>query len=86
MAITKIHPVRNTKAAVNYIIDKDKTDGEIYVSSYACAAQTADLEFEETASMGSGLGNVNAQHLIQSFKPGEVDAVTAHEIGNRLAM
>ena len=86
MAITKIHPVRNTKAAVNYIIDKDKTDGEIYVSSYACAAQTADIEFEETASMGSGLGNVNAQHLIQSFKPGEVDAVTAHEIGNRLAM
>ena len=50
MAITKIYPVRNTKAAVNYIIDKDKTDGEIYVSSYACAAQTADLEFEPAFS------------------------------------
>ena len=47
MAITKIHSIRNTKAAVNYIIDKDKTDGEIYVSSYACAAQTADIEFDE---------------------------------------
>ena len=86
MAITKIHPVRNATTAVNYIIDKGKTDGEIYVSSYACSPHTADLEFEDTASMGSGLGNIKAQHLIQSFKPGEVDAATAHEIGNRLAM
>lgn len=87
MAVTKVHPVSySVLGAVNYITNPDKTDGEIYVSSYACGVHTADLEFAETASKGSKLGDVKAQHIIQAFAPGETDAKTAHEIGRKLVM
>ena len=87
MAISKIHPIRHSVLdCINYIVDRDKTDGELYVSSFACSVHTADLEFAQTAAMGSGHGAVKAQHLIQAFAPGEVDAKTAHEIGKKLAL
>jgi len=87
MAISKIHPIRySVLDAVNYIIDPDKTNGEMYVSSYACAIHTADLEFAQTASKGTSRGDIKAQHLIQAFAPGEVDVATAHEIGQKFAM
>lgn len=87
MAITKIHPIqRSVLAAVNYITDKSKTDGELLVSSYACAVHTADLEFAQTASLGTKRGDIKAQHLIQAFAPGEVSPSLAHEIGMKLAM
>lgn len=87
MAISKIHPIRySVLDAVSYIINPDKTQEELLVSSYACGVHTADLEFAETASHGTKRGDVKAQHLIQAFAPGEVDARTAHEIGNKLAM
>lgn len=87
MAISKIHPIRySVLDAINYIINPDKTDGEILVSSYGCASHTADIEFEQTASYGSKIGNVKAQHIIQSFAPGEISPELAHEIGKKLAM
>lgn len=87
MAITKIHSIKRSVAeAVNYIIDPDKTDDELHVSSYACAPYTADIEFRNTANRGTQRGDVKAQHLIQSFAPGEVDPDTAHKIGYKLAM
>ena len=87
MSVSKIHPIRHSVLdAVNYITNPDKTDGEIYVSTYACGLYTADLEFSETALEGSGIGNVKAQHLIQAFKPGEVTPEIAHEIGRKLAI
>lgn len=87
MAISKIHPIRySILDAINYITNPDKTDDQMLISSYACSAHTADLEFYDTAFAGSSIGSVKAQHLIQSFAPGEVDAKTAHEIGKKLAM
>jgi hypothetical protein len=87
MAISKIHPIRHSVLdCINYIVDRDKTDGELYVSSFACSVHTADLEFAQTADSGSRHGSVKAQHLIQAFAPGEVDAKTAHEIGKKLAL
>ena len=87
MAISKIHPIRySVLDCINYIVDRDKTDGELYVSSFACSVHTADLEFAQTADLGSRHGSVKAQHLIQAFAPGEVDAKTAHEIGRKLAL
>ena len=87
MAISKIHPIRySVLDAINYITNPDKTDDEILVSSYGCASHTADIEFEQTASYGTKIGNVKAQHIIQSFAPGEISPELAHEIGKKLAM
>lgn len=48
MAITKIHPIKSTlKKAIDYIVDPAKTDDKLLVSSFGCAVETADLEFEK---------------------------------------
>ena len=51
--------------------------------------ETADLEFamtrESAKKNGMDKGNNLAFHLIQSFKPGEVDAETAHRLGQQFA-
>lgn len=47
MAVTKTHPIKSTlKAAIDYICNPDKTDGKLLVSSFGCAAEVADIEFE----------------------------------------
>ena len=49
MAVTKTHPIKSTlKAAIDYICNPEKTDGKLLVSSYGCAAETADIEFSWT--------------------------------------
>ena len=54
MAITKMHPIRRTLGkAVDYITDKDKTDGEIYVSTYGCTMETIEDDFEYTRRQAS---------------------------------
>ena len=45
MAVTKTHPIKSTlKAAIDYICNPDKTDGKLLVSSFGCAAETADAK------------------------------------------
>ena len=86
MAVTKIKPVKSTLSkALDYIQNPDKTDGKMLVSSFGCAYETADIEFEYTLSQALQKGNNLAFHLIQSFEPGEVDYETAHKIGRQLA-
>ena len=49
MAVTKIHPIKSTlKKALDYITNPAKTDDKLYVSSFGCAVETADIEFEKT--------------------------------------
>ena len=50
MAVTKIKPIRGTvNKALAYILDPQKTDDALYVSSYGCAASDAAAkEFEWT--------------------------------------
>lgn len=86
MAITKTHPIKSTlKLAIDYILNLEKTDGKILVSSFGCAPETADLEFEWTQKLSPQRGTHLARHLIQSFEPGETTPEQAHEIGKRLA-
>ena len=87
MAITKIHPIKSTlKKALTYVLEDNKTREGLLVSSFACSPETADLEFGFTLSHCMEKGNNLAFHLIQSFKPGETDAKTAHKIGDELAI
>ena len=62
-----------------------KTEEGFLVTSFACAPETADLEFSFTLSHCMQKGNNLAFHLIQSFKPDETDPETAHKIGVELA-
>ncbi len=44
MAVTKIHPIKKTlKFALDYIMDDEKTDEKILVSSYNCNPATAHM-------------------------------------------
>ena len=90
MAYIKIFPIKVTdKKALDYITNPDKTDEKLLVSSFGCSPETADLEFSMTREMakknGMDKGDNLALHLIQSFKPGEVDAETAHRLGQQFA-
>jgi len=86
MAVTKTHPIKSTlKAAIDYICNPEKTDGKLLVSSYGCAAETADIEFAWTSRHSIDKGTNLGRHLIQAFEPGEVTPEEAHEIGMQLA-
>lgn len=90
MAYIKIFPIKVTdKKALDYITNPNKTDEKLLVSSFACTPETADLEFSATRKTAKRnvmeKGNNLAFHLIQSFKPGEVDAETAHRLGRHFA-
>lgn len=87
MATTKIKAIKNTLyKAIQYIINPEKTEGALLVSSYGCSVEFADLEMQATATKGSGLGNRVAYHFIQSFSPDdELTPEQAHEIGEKFA-
>ena len=86
MAITKIHPIKSTlKKALDYIENPDKTDDKLFVSSYGCSYETADIEFQMLLDQAFKKGNNLAHHLIQAFEPGETTPEQAHEIGRQLA-
>lgn len=85
MAVTKIHPIKSTlNLALDYIMDEDKTDEQILISSFLCNPNTAHLEFEQTGAECNSKTKVLARHLIQAFLPGEVTPDLAHEIGIQL--
>lgn len=85
MAITKTHPIRSTVGkALEYILNPEKTDEMLLVSSFACSPETADMEFAWTREQAASSGNQLARHFIQSFEPGEATPEQAHEIGMRL--
>lgn len=49
MAVTKIHGIKTTvDKAIEYICNPDKTDQNLYISSFACSLETAALDFKYT--------------------------------------
>ena len=86
MAYTKIHAIKATvDKAIEYICNPDKTDEQIYVSSYSCAPETAAIDFKYTLDHCRENSPNKAYHLIQAFAPGEVGYEEAHLIGKELA-
>lgn len=82
MAVTKIHPIEKTLyLALDYIMNEDKTDGRILISSFGCNPKTAHLEFEQTKRECNSKAKILARHLIQSFAPEETTPEQAHQIG-----
>lgn len=85
MAITKIHPIKSTlNLAISYIVNGEKTDEQILVSTHKCYQETAHTQFLRTRNDAGTNGTVLARHLIQSFLPGETSPELAHQIGMEL--
>ena len=90
MAVTKIKPIHSTlNAALDYITNKNKTCDSILIDSYGCSYMTAASEFSLTRSLNKstvkGKKDVIAYHVIQSFKPDEIDYNLAHALGKEFA-
>ena len=75
--------------AIAYILNPEKTDEKLLVSSYGCASETAAREFEWTRKIAEQKGmnpvRIIARHVIQSFEIGEVTPELAHKIGKQFA-
>lgn len=75
--------------AIAYILNPEKTDEKLLVSSYGCASETAAREFEWTRKIAEQKGmnpvRIIARHVIQSFEIGEVTPELAHAIGKQFA-
>ena len=76
---------------LDYIMNPQKTDGGILVSTYACSPETAADEFmlfrqEYQQNTGRTQDNeVIGYHVRQAFKPEEITPEEANEIGKELA-
>jgi len=87
LAITTIHPIDTTvEKAIDYILDPEKTDNGMLVNTLGCTAdgKKASREFDIVRSLGTGKTSLLAQHLVQSFAPGEVTPEQAQQIGLEL--
>lgn len=88
MAITSVHPIYVTQAkSVAYIINPTKTEKGLYVDSYMCSknADKSAEDFKAIRDNGTGRSKILAQHIYQSFKPGEVTPEQAIIFGKQLA-
>lgn len=70
---------------ISYISDDWKTEQRYYVDGINCSPNTAYQAMCDSLKASGKPTRVLAYHAIQSFKPGEVSAKTAHEIGMKLA-
>jgi hypothetical protein len=76
---------------LDYIMNPEKTDGGVLISSYACEPQTAADEFmlyrqEYMENTGREIENeILGYHVRQAFKPGEITPEEANAIGKELA-
>jgi len=86
MAVTKIL-AKTTRLdhLVRYVVNPKKTGEQVFVSSVGCLPETAARTWMDTKRRFGRMDGVQAYHLIQSFKPGEITPELAHEIGNRFA-
>lgn len=82
---------QSIKDRLDYIMNPEKTDGGLLISSHACSPETAAEEFmlyrqEYLNTTGrKRKDEVLAYHVRQAFKPGEITPEKANEIGKKLA-
>lgn len=69
---------------VKYVTNKNKTNDEL-ITGINCSPENVKDEMSYTKSHYHKKGGVEYYHIMQSFKPGEIDAKKAHEIGKELA-
>ena len=86
MAVTKILAKRmRLDHLIRYVCNPRKTGEQVFVSSVGCVPESAARTWMDTKRRFGRTDGVQAYHLIQSFRPGEITPELAHEIGNRFA-
>ena len=81
-ALAALHAVEDV---INYAADQMKTERSAYVTGINCDPEIAPAQFRSTKQHWHKTGGIVAFHGYQSFRPGETDPKTAHEIGVKLA-
>lgn len=71
--------------AVEYALNRDKIEQDLFESSMGCACATAFQDMRQVKEIWHKMGGVQGYHLVQSFAPGEATPELAHKIGLELA-
>lgn len=72
------------KGLENYLKQEHKTDMQL-ISGKDCNPERIAEEFQATKALYNKTDGRQYYHMIQAFKPGEIDPQTAHEIGKELS-
>lgn len=73
------------QAAVDYALNKDKTEQDLFCSAIGCTLDSAFADMCQIKKMWHKEKGVQGFHLVQSFAAGEVTPELAHQIGRELA-
>ncbi|MGN0652157.1 MAG: relaxase/mobilization nuclease domain-containing protein [Gemmiger sp.] len=70
--------------AVDYALNRDKTEAVCFETGLSCLCETAFADMKENAQRWHKTDGVQGYHLVQSFAEGEVTPELAHQIGVEL--
>ena len=76
---------RSLEEAVDYALNRDKTESVCFETGLSCLCETAFTDMRANNLRWHKTGGVQGYHLVQSFAEGEVTPELAHQIGVELA-
>lgn len=76
---------RSLQEAVDYALNRDKTERDLFETGLGCATQSAFADMRRVKEIWHKTDGVQGFHLVQSFAPGEATPELAHKIGLELA-
>lgn len=82
---TKTTKLTSLEEAVDYALNRDKTESVCFETGLSCLCETAFADMKENVRRWHKTGGVQGYHLVQSFAEGEVTPELAHQIGVELA-
>ena len=82
---TKTTKPGSLEEAVDYALNRDKTESVCFETGLSCLCETAFSDMKENVRRWHKTGGVQGYHLVQSFGEGEVTPELAHQIGVELA-
>ena len=82
---TKTTKPTSLEEAVDYALNRDKTESVCFETGLSCLCETAFSDMKENVRRWHKTGGVQGYHLVQSFAEGEVTPELAHQIGVELA-
>ena len=81
MAVTKILARRGGLAqAIAYVVNGDKTEEQVLTAAQGCSIGSACAEMQDAKIRWNKTDGVQLYHIIQSFRPGEIEPGLALEI------
>ena len=83
-AIKRLSSKGSIKNIINYVLNKEKTTERI-IGGKDISFYNAVAEMNTTKELYGKKDGISYHHIIQSFKPGEIDPEKAHKIGTELA-